>query len=82
MHIKCLLMIGKRSEGKRQRVLAKMNRSDGQGSASFPGGKGDRRQRVGVEMYIPGRERKKSLAHSPVANWAPARSNSCFTTDC
>lgn len=82
MHIKHLLMIGKRSEGKQQRILAKMNRSDRQESAGFPGGKGDKRQRVGVEVCMPGRERKKSLAHSPVANWAPAWSNSCFTTDC
>lgn len=25
---------------------------------------------------------EENLAHSPPANWAPAWSNSCFTTDC
>lgn len=82
MHIKHLLMIGKSSEGKQQRFSAEMNGLNRQGSASFPAGKGDRRQKVGEEACMPGRERKKSLAHSPVANWAPAWSNSCFTTDC
>lgn len=82
MHIRHLLMIGKRSEGKQQRFLAEMNQPNRQGSASLPAGKGDRRQKVGAEVCMPGRERKKSLAHLPVANWAPAWSNSCFTTDC
>lgn len=58
-----------------------MNWSDGQGSLHFleekaTGG------RDGMEVCMPGRERKKSLAHSPAANWAPAWSNSCFTTAC
>lgn len=75
-------MIGKRSEGTQQRFSAKMNQSDRQGSAGFPGGKGDVRHRVGVEVFMLGRERKKTLAHSPAANWAPAWSNSFFTTDC
>lgn len=46
MHIRHLLMIGKRSEGKQQRFLAEMNQTNRQGSASLPAGKGDRRQKV------------------------------------
>lgn len=56
-------MRGKRSERKQQRVLAKMNWLDRQGSASFPGGKGYGRQRVGAEVCTLARERKAWHIH-------------------